>query len=98
VRGHHAGAELLEAATRGGYIALGWAEGGRIAAGALADLTTVGLDSVRLAGTSWQEAVDGVVFAGAAGDVRDVMVGGRWTVRDGAHVSLDVAAELRGAV
>jgi formiminoglutamate deiminase len=97
-RGHHAGAELLEAATRGGYVSLGWPEGGRIAAGALADLTTVGLDSVRLAGTSWQEAVDGVVFAGAAPDVRHVMVGGRWVVRDGAHVSLDVAAELRSAV
>jgi hypothetical protein len=27
-----------------------------------------------------------------------VMVGGRWVVRDGAHVSLDVPSELREAV
>ena len=31
-----------------------------------------------------------------AADVRHVMVGGRWSVRDGEHVALDVAAELRG--
>ena len=30
--------------------------------------------------------------------VRNVMVGGRFIVRDGAHLELDVAAELRKAM
>ena len=34
----------------------------------------------------------------AAGDVRDVMAGGRWIVRDRAHVSIDVPAELRSVL
>ena len=49
VRGAHRAADLLDAATAGGYAALGWAEGGRLAPGALADLTTLSLD-VRAAG------------------------------------------------
>ncbi|HVF78976.1 MAG TPA: formimidoylglutamate deiminase [Solirubrobacteraceae bacterium] len=91
-RGRHGADELLRAATTGGYASLGLHDGGRIEAGALADLTAVALDSVRLAGTP---PLDGVVFCAGAADVRDVMVGGRWLVRDGAHVSIDVAAELR---
>jgi formiminoglutamate deiminase len=91
-RGRHGAAELLGAATAGGYASLGLPGGGRIAPGALADLTTVALDSVRLAGTP---PLDGVVFCAGAADVREVMVGGRRVVRDGAHVSIDVARELR---
>ena len=98
VRGHHAPADLLRAATAEGYAALGWPEGGRLEAGALADLTTVGLDSVRLAGAPAEHAVDSVVFAATAADVRHVMVGGRWIVRDGAHLTLDVPRELGAAV
>src|SRR3954452_11265757 len=97
VRGGHTGEGLLRAATAGGYAALGWPEGGRLEPGALADLVTVRLDGVRLAGTPAEAAVASVVFAAAASDVRDVMVGGRWVVRDGAHASLDVPAELREA-
>jgi formiminoglutamate deiminase len=91
-RGRHAAAELLEAATSSGYACLGLPGGGRIEPGKLADLTTVALDSVRLAGTP---PLDGVVFCAGAADVRDVMVGGRWIIRDQAHVSIDVARELR---
>ncbi len=90
-RGRHSPAALLEAATAGGYASLGLADGGRIAAGALADLATIGLDSVRLAGVPVATAA----FCASASDVRDVMVGGRWIVRDGAHVAIDAAAELR---
>ncbi len=39
------------AATAGGAGALGWPDAGRLEAGRLADFVTVGLDSVRLAGT-----------------------------------------------
>ena len=89
---------LLQAATASGYACLGWPAGGRIAPGALADLTTVGLRSVRLAGTAPEDALAATVFAGAAPDVTDVHVGGRRIVRAGAHVRLDVARELHDAV
>jgi cytosine/adenosine deaminase-related metal-dependent hydrolase len=94
VRGHHSAASLLDAATRGGYGCLGWPEGGRIAVGALADLVAVALDSVRTAGTP----PEAIVFSAGAADVRDVIVGGRRVVRDGVHVSIDVADELRRAI
>ncbi|HEX6389017.1 MAG TPA: formimidoylglutamate deiminase [Solirubrobacteraceae bacterium] len=98
VRGSHRAADLLGAATAGGYDSLGWPDGGCIAAGALADLCVVGLDGVRLAGTRPVDAVAATVFAASAADVRHVMAGGRWIVRDGAHVTLDVANELREAI
>jgi formiminoglutamate deiminase len=93
-RGNHSAASLLEAATAGGYESLGWTGGGRIEQGAPADLTTIALDGVALAGTRPGDAVAGAVFAAGARDVRHVMVAGRWIVRDGAHVSIDVAREL----
>jgi formiminoglutamate deiminase len=94
VRGNHTAASLLEAATAGGYESLGWTGGGRIEQGAPADLTTIALDGVALAGTRPGDAVAGAVFAAGARDVRHVMVAGRWIVHDGAHVSIDVAREL----
>ena len=98
VRGSHPAESLLRAATAGGAASLGWPEAGTIEPGALADLATVSLDGVRMAGTPDADAVAGAVFAAGAGDVRDVMAGGRWVVRDHAHVSLDVPALLEAAV
>jgi formiminoglutamate deiminase len=98
LRGGHSAAELLDAATAGGYAGIGWPEGGRIEAGALADLVTVGLDGVRLAGTSARNAVESVVFAATASEVRHVIAGGRFVVRDGSHLELDVPAELAAAI
>jgi formiminoglutamate deiminase len=95
VRGAHRAADLLHAATAGGYAALGWPEGGRLDAGACADLTTLSLDSVRLAGTAPEHAAASAVYAATACDVRDVMVAGQWIVRDGRHIAFDVAAALR---
>jgi formiminoglutamate deiminase len=94
VRGGHSAAGLLRAATADGSLAIGWPEAGRIEPGGLADLVTVALDRVRLAGTSEDHALESLVFAAGAADVRDVIVGGRFVVRDGAHLDLDVAAEL----
>lgn len=98
IRGAHRAPDLLTAATTGGYAALGWPEGGRLAPGALADLTTLSLDSVRLAGIDAGHAAASAVFAATAADVRDVMVGGEWIVRDGRHTAFDVAAALRETV
>ncbi len=90
VRGHHAAGALLDAASAGGYECLGWSDGGRLQAGALADFATVGLRSVRTAGTP----ADALVFSAGAADVTDVVVAGMRIVRDGAHHGVDVAAEL----
>jgi formiminoglutamate deiminase len=98
VRGSHTAAALLADATAGGYDSLGWPGGGRIAQGAPADLATLALDGVGLAGTRPQDAVAAAVFAGGARDVRDVMAGGRWIVREGRHVTIDVARELAATV
>jgi formiminoglutamate deiminase len=98
VRGLHPAAELLSAATSEGHAALGWPDAGRIEPGALADLATVSLEGVRMAGTDPGHAVESAVFAAAAPDVRHVMASGRWVVRDGAHATLDVQAELREAL
>ena len=64
--------------------------------GARADLVAVALDSVRLAGTRPRDALAAVVFAASAADVRHVIVDGGAVVRDGRHVSIDVAARARG--
>jgi cytosine/adenosine deaminase-related metal-dependent hydrolase len=69
-----------------------------IRAGALADLTVLELSTPRLAGASDEALLDAAVFAGSAADVRDVLVGGRFVVRDRCHVSLDVPRELSLAI
>ncbi|MEE1929356.1 formimidoylglutamate deiminase [Streptomyces sp. TRM 70351] len=98
-RGHWTAAALLTAATAAGHAALGWPEAGRIAPGALADLTTVALDSVRTAGPPPGLAAEAAVFAATAADVRHTVVGGRTVVRDGAHTLVpDPAAELARAI
>jgi len=98
-RGHWSAAALLRAATTDGHTALGWPEAGRIEAGAVADLVTVGLDSVRLAGAREDTLLESVVFAGAAADVADVIVAGRPIVADGRHRLVeDVPAALRSAI
>jgi formiminoglutamate deiminase len=98
MRGGHSPAELLRAATAGGCNSIGWPEAGRIEPGGLADLVTVDLQGVRLAGTSKDHALESLVFAATAADVRDVIVGGQFVVRDRAHMRLDVAAELDDAI
>jgi formiminoglutamate deiminase len=98
VRGHLPADALARAATAEGYACLGWPQGGRIQPGALADLTSVSLDSLRLAGIDAEHALAGAIFAAGAADVHSLIVGGRQVVRGGRHVELDVAAQLRRAV
>ena len=86
---------MLTAATSSGYRSLGWHDGGRIVAGALADFTSVALTSPRLAGSGSRHAAAAVVFAATAGDVHHVVVGGRVVVADGVHQTIDVAAGAR---
>ena len=97
-RGTHPPASLLAMATTEGYRRLGWPEGGRIEVGALADLTTVALDSPRLAGTPPDQVVASVVFGATAADVHHVVVGGRTVVSEGRHLLVDVPQELERSI
>jgi formiminoglutamate deiminase len=97
-RGNQDAAALLTAATADGQRAIGWPEAGAIERGRLADLINLSSDGVRLAGITPETAAPSIVFAASAADVTNVIVGGEFVVRDGAHVRLDVAAELRSSI
>ena len=97
-RGRHGAPGLLLAATAGGHACLGWDDAGRIEAGARADLVTVALDGVRVAGTDPATALESVVFAGTAADMRHVLVDGNEIVTDGRHTAIDVPRELDEAI
>ncbi|WP_037910359.1 formimidoylglutamate deiminase [Actinacidiphila yeochonensis] len=98
-RGHWTAAQLLRAATENGHASLGWPDAGRLEPGALADLTTVALDTVRTAGPPPRLGAETAVFAATAADVRHTVVGGRTVVRDGRHLLVeDVPAALAAAV
>ncbi|WP_328538383.1 formimidoylglutamate deiminase [Streptomyces sp. NBC_00344] len=84
-RGHWTAAALLRAATADGHAAIGWGDAGTIEPGALADLTTIALDTVRTAGPVSRLGAETAVFAASAADVRHTVVGGRQIVRDGVH-------------
>ncbi|MFC9795996.1 formimidoylglutamate deiminase [Streptomyces sp. NPDC127584] len=103
-RGHWTAAALLRAATADGHAALGLPDAGTLEPGALADFTTLALDSVRTAGPVPRLAAETAVFAASAADVRHTVVGGRHVVRDGVHQAVpdvpralaDSIAALRG--
>jgi formiminoglutamate deiminase len=98
-RGHFTAVELATAATEAGHASLGWADAGELAAGALADFVTVALDTPRTAGATQATALESVIFAATAADVRSLVVGGRDVVTGGRHVLVpDVAGELAAAV
>ncbi|POX50556.1 formimidoylglutamate deiminase [Streptomyces sp. Ru71] len=98
-RGHWTAAALLRAATADGHAALGWDDAGSLAPGALADFTTIALDSVRTAGPLPRLGAETAVFAATAADVRHTVVGGRHVVRDGQHRLVpDVPQALAAAV
>ncbi|GHI07170.1 formimidoylglutamate deiminase [Streptomyces cellostaticus] len=98
-RGHWTAAELLRAASADGHAALGWDDAGNLEAGALADFTTIALDSVRTAGPLPRLGAETAVFAASAADVRHTVVGGRHVVRDGVHALVqDVPSALADAI
>ncbi|MDH3476030.1 MAG: formimidoylglutamate deiminase [Rhodospirillales bacterium] len=78
------GAVLFQAALAGGARALGRPIG-RLEAGGRADLVVLDPESPQLVGRDEAVLLDVLVFAGNDNPVRDVMVGGRWVVRDRHH-------------
>ena len=93
-RGVHSTETLAQMATTNGYRSLGWKGGGALTPGSLADFTTIGLDSARLAGTDAAHALAAAIFAASSADVHHLVVGGRPVVVGGTHVSIDVGSEL----
>ena len=78
------GARLHAAALEGGGAAMA-RETGALEAGKAADIVTLDAAHPLLAGKTDYAILDTYVFAGNANLVRDVMVGGRWIVRDARH-------------
>ncbi|WP_123514122.1 formimidoylglutamate deiminase [Streptomyces sp. 2132.2] len=98
-RGHWTANSLLTAATEDGHAALGLPDAGRLEVGALADFTTIALDSVRTAGPLPRLGAETAVFAATAADVRHTVVAGRHIVRDGAHTLVpDVPSALAESI
>ena len=95
LRGHFSADELVTAATLAGHRSIGWDDAGAIRVGARADLVTLRLDTVRTTGAL---PVAVPAFAATAADVAHVVVDGRVVVRNGRHVSFDVAGELDSAI
>ncbi len=96
-RGHFTAAELAAAASTVGHASLGWPDAGELAAGGLADFVTIALDSPRTAGAPRAAALESVIFAASAADVRNLVVGGREVVSGGRHVLVDDVARALGA-
>jgi formimidoylglutamate deiminase len=94
----HCGARLWQAALAGGAQALG-RRIGRLAPGHRADLIRLDTDHPLLLGPADASLLDRLIFSGNANPVRDVMVGGRWRVRDGRHHERErIAASYRDAI
>jgi formimidoylglutamate deiminase len=75
---------LFDCATIHGARALG-VSAGELTGGLSADFFTVDLDDVSIAGHSGNDLLPLIVFSLGRSAIRDVMVNGRWVVRDGRH-------------
>jgi formimidoylglutamate deiminase len=80
----HVGARLFKAALLGGAQASGRPVG-RLAPGFRADLLVLDDSDPRLVDPDGDRLLDALVFTGRGLPIRQVMVGGQWQVRDGAH-------------
>ncbi len=83
--GQSTGRSIFEAALTGGAQAL-QQNTGAIAVGKRADFVVLNADHHALLGRSQDSALDAWVFSGGNSCVRDVFVGGKPRVKDGAHV------------
>ncbi len=78
------GRSLYTGAAQGGARALARAAGA-IAPGCRADIVVLDADEPGLAGQSADTLLEAAIFGPCRRPVRDVMVAGRWVVRDGHH-------------
>jgi formimidoylglutamate deiminase len=80
----HVGTRLWAEAAREGARAIGQ-PAGVLEIGARADWVVLEGDHPSMVGTADDGALDHFIFAGGSAAIRDVMVGGRWVVKDGRH-------------
>jgi formimidoylglutamate deiminase len=80
----HVGTRLWRAAAGSGGIALGQPVGS-IAVGSRADWLVLDAAHPSMAGAAAESALDHLLFAGGSRAIRDVMVAGRWVVKDRQH-------------
>ena len=90
------GQALYAAAARGGAQALG-RPAGAIAAGCRADFVVLDGDDPALAAQPVDALLDAAIFGPCRQPARDVMVAGRWIVRDGHHPHQDAVFARYGA-
>lgn len=91
-------ARLFGRVLDGGAAAAGHARWGLVP-GARADLLVLDLDEPALLGVEPARRLDALVFASAARPFRDVLVGGRWSLRGHRHVAgAAIAARFEAAV
>ena len=89
---HRVGDFLWQGALAGGALASGRPVGA-LAVGKRADLLVLDSEHPNLAGIGAADVLGTLVFCGNDNLVRDVMVGGRWMVRDGRHLAQDAIAQ-----
>jgi formimidoylglutamate deiminase len=80
----HVGSRLWREAARDGAQAIGQ-PAGALAVGLRADWLVLDRTHPSMAGVSAETSLDHLVFAGGDAAIRDVMVAGRWVVKDGHH-------------
>jgi formimidoylglutamate deiminase len=88
----HVGTRLWRDAALNGAQAIGQPVG-TIAVGRRADWLVLEASHPAMAGTAADAALDRLLFAGADKSIRDVMVGGRWVVKDRRHGADDKMRE-----
>jgi len=81
----HTGERLYQASLQGGRRAMGRRDAGAIAVGRRADLIVLDATSPLLCATPDRYLLDRFIFSGNDNPVKDVMVAGRWRIRDRHH-------------
>ena len=87
---------LFDGSLAGGAAAAGFARWG-LQPGARADLLVVDIDDDSLLGLPDEQLLDGLVFSSPSRPWRDVMVAGRWVVRNHRHAA-EAAQAFKAAV
>jgi len=82
----HVGTRLWREAALAGARSIGQ-PAGEIAVGRRADWLVLDAEHPSMAGAGEATALDHLVFAGGSAAIRDVMVGGRWVVKDSHHAA-----------